>query len=915
MRKKRICTGKIAAVLMSVILMSTCLPVWAAQPEEQVNSMEQTFQVTKNLDSTEDGTTEKVVVLEIEDHKDDPQITYQWQKKQLAGDGKTPEWQNIAGKTAPRMEVEIPLAGQGEGIYRCMILTGGETVFTEEITVQELTEADMGNILGNDSRNLLGEAEDTEESGPEQEVTEEPEPTELEAEVPGEPEETETDKEKAEDPVDTEAEGEAVEVPNDKETQDSGQEEVKEENTADESIQPENAAAAHPTAVSQPKKAAEVNGMLSQKEEIETVTEKTEPEEQTETEKTENKKITETEADGEENAEKKTENIADINGENDTERDSDTNAVKDTENNAEKDTETSAVEETENNAEKDTETNAAEETENNAEKDTETNAAEETENHTEKDTETDTVKDTENTAEKDSDTDAVKDTESDAEKDSDADKPKDSEQSADEPQDKENGEDTLQQEEQQDQELPPAPEISLRTDTEITVRSLDGYVYSIDGGKNWQTHGYFKDLEPDTAYKIMAGQRKGRSTDSVIRGESVSVRTKKSVPEAPDIPVLLEKTDSKIIVESVEGQEYSMDQGLTWQDSGTFEKLTPETEYNIITRTKETEESVSSPASQSLTVTTEKTPLPIPEKSAAPQLVNRSDTKIEVKAETGQEYSMDGGTVWQDGGSFEGLAPGTDYQIITRVKETEENQAGIASDPLSAATKAAPPEAPPKPELESRSQTVLKIRKKENVEYSMDGGNTWQEEGVFENLQPETGYEIISRVKETEDAMPGKISEALWAETLRMPWIPDPSENSISGIQKDGYYNTGATVNFEAWGAGMDNEGPISGDVRYIPSGWGYRGEMKNWEKAPYKASAVLKYPGRHTIKVRFEKQIYDGSEWKTSGTYYERTLNLTAGRTPRTGDETQAELLALLFILSGVTAAAVFVKRKTERR
>ena len=818
MRKKRICTGKIAAVLMSVILMSTCLPVWAAQPEEQVNSMEQTFQVTKNLDSTEDGTTEKVVVLEIEDHKDDPQITYQWQKKQLAGDGKTPEWQNIAGKTAPRMEVEIPLAGQGEGIYRCMILTGGETVFTEEITVQELTEADMGNIPGNDSRNLLGEAEDTEESGPEQEVTEEPEPTELEAEVPGEPEETETDKEKAEDPADTEAEGEAVEVPNDKETQDSGQEEVKEENNADESIQPENAAA-DPTAVSQPKKAAEVNGMLSQKEEIETVTEKTEPEEQAETEKTEDKKITETEADGKENAEKKTENIADINGENDTERDSDTNAVKDTE------------------------------------------------------------------------------------------------QSADEPQDKENGEDTLQQEEQQDQELPPAPEISLRTDTEITVRSLDGYVYSIDGGKNWQTHGYFKDLEPDTAYKIMAGQRKGRSTDSVIRGESVSVRTKKSVPEAPDIPVLLEKTDSKIIVESVEGQEYSMDQGLTWQDSGTFEKLTPETEYNIITRAKETEESVSSPASQSLTVTTEKTPLPIPEKAASPQLVSRSDTKIEVKAETGQEYSMDGGTVWQDGGSFEGLAPGTDYQIITRVKETEENQAGIASDPLSAATKAAPPEAPSKPELESRSQTVLKIRKKENVEYSMDGGNTWQEEGVFENLQPETGYEIISRVKETEDAMPGKISEALWAETLRMPWIPDPSENSISGIQKDGYYNTGATVNFEAWGAGMDNEGPISGDVRYIPSGWEYRGEMKNWEKAPYKASAVLKYPGRHTIKVRFEKQIYDGSEWKISGTYYERTLNLTAGRTPRTGDETQAELLALLFILSGVTAVAVFVKRKTERR
>ena len=70
MRKRRICAGKTAAVLMSMIMMSTCLPVWAAQPAQPENSTEQTFQITKNLDSTENGNTENGVVLEIKNHKE-----------------------------------------------------------------------------------------------------------------------------------------------------------------------------------------------------------------------------------------------------------------------------------------------------------------------------------------------------------------------------------------------------------------------------------------------------------------------------------------------------------------------------------------------------------------------------------------------------------------------------------------------------------------------------------------------------------------------------------------------------------------------------------------------------------------------------------------------------------------------------
>ena len=163
--------------------MSTCLPVWAAQPAQPENSTEQTFQITKNLDSTENGNTENVVVLEIKNHKDDPKITYQWQKKELSQDGKTWQWQNIAGKTNSRIEVEVPLAGQGEAVYRCMILSDGNTVYTEEIAVEELTQS-TGEPSGQKAAEKMEPAAEKMQptaEGPEP-AAEEPEPTAEEPE-------------------------------------------------------------------------------------------------------------------------------------------------------------------------------------------------------------------------------------------------------------------------------------------------------------------------------------------------------------------------------------------------------------------------------------------------------------------------------------------------------------------------------------------------------------------------------------------------------------------------------------------------------------------------------------------------------------------------------------------------------------
>lgn len=57
---------------------------------------------------------------------------------------------------------------------------------------------------------------------------------------------------------------------------------------------------------------------------------------------------------------------------------------------------------------------------------------------------------------------------------------------------------------------------------------------------------------------------------------------------APVAPTEDSKTATSITLKAASGQEYSMDGGVTWQDSPTFNGLTPDTEYSFVTRVKET---------------------------------------------------------------------------------------------------------------------------------------------------------------------------------------------------------------------------------------------------------------------------------------------------------------------------------------
>lgn len=105
----------------------------------------------------------------------------------------------------------------------------------------------------------------------------------------------------------------------------------------------------------------------------------------------------------------------------------------------------------------------------------------------------------------------------------------------------------------------------------------------------------------------VGGLAVGKNTVTVSRGdfsELVEITVEKTTPAAPAAPIVSETpTTSSITLTAIEGAEYSID-GVTWQDSPTFEGLTANTEYTFYARLKATDTANASAASVVLTVKT-----------------------------------------------------------------------------------------------------------------------------------------------------------------------------------------------------------------------------------------------------------------------------------------------------------------------
>ena len=168
----------------------------------------------------------------------------------------------------------------------------------------------------------------------------------------------------------------------------------------------------------------------------------------------------------------------------------------------------------------------------------------------------------------------------------------------------------------------------------------------------------------------------------------------------------------------------------------------------------------------------------------------------------------------------------------------------------------------------------------------------------------------------------------------RTAQIADPANNKITGISADGY-TTQSKITFTAVGAGMDNESPGKGDVRYVPDRWTVI-NTNSWSQAPYTAAFGITKEGTYNLTVVFNAQQYDGKSWENTGkqdtkqvsfTISQPKVVITATPTPvqqnpaanqkkavQTGDTTNImPFVLILAIAAGAIVGVVVYKKKKK--
>lgn len=194
-----------------------------------------------------------------------------------------------------------------------------------------------------------------------------------------------------------------------------------------------------------------------------------------------------------------------------------------------------------------------------------------------------------------------------------------------------------------------------------------------------------------------------------------------------------------------------------------------------------------------------------------------------------------------------------------------------------------------------------------------------------------SNYPASGREFSKWDAVTGNVtfeSAGRWKTTFVMPAAdvavratykdgPSSAANAIQELIAGGEYLAGSTIKFTAYGAGMDNTNPNPGDYRYRPSGYQISNVTGTWQAAPYTTSMTIKASGEYTLKVIFNKDVYNGEHWVSEGTSDAKSATfyvVTEAEGVDTGDETPliaviaiAAVSCLLFIVLMI----LFIKRR----
>ncbi len=222
-----------------------------------------------------------------------------------------------------------------------------------------------------------------------------------------------------------------------------------------------------------------------------------------------------------------------------------------------------------------------------------------------------------------------------------------------------------------EQAAPSAPKASSTGTNTITITAIPGAVFSIDGGKSWQSSTIFEGLSPDTAYTIQA-KYPGDQNRYESPVSSAVIRTTRQSSTAATVQSAVytyDGTPKSLVAEVPIGctaavQSFTGTNGTSY--GPTTEPPVNPGVYNVkVSYTMQNGYEELQPQYATLTINKATPPTPL-----APVVIGVTDSSITVKVEDGMAYSIDGGTTWQTTDTFTGLTRDTTYEIKVKAVET-----------------------------------------------------------------------------------------------------------------------------------------------------------------------------------------------------------------------------------------------------